>query len=57
MVCYSTFETMWGSLRTAIEIGGLFIEKGPIVQVKYRDQSPAVNDTDAKYNGKEIWLF
>lgn len=25
-----------GSLKTAIEIGGLFIDKGPIVQVKYR---------------------
>ncbi len=38
-----------GSLKTAIEIGGLFIEKGPIVQVKYRDEQPLVkNDTDAK---------
>ncbi len=42
-----------GSLRTAIEIGGLFIEKGPIVQVKYRDQSPAVkNDVDSKVQWK-----
>ncbi|WNW01607.1 carboxy terminal-processing peptidase [Tenacibaculum sp. HL-MS23] len=43
-----------GSLKTAIEIGGLFIEKGPIVQVKYRDEAPLVkNDTDAKiqWNG------
>ena len=43
-----------GSLKTAIEIGGLFIEKGPIVQVKYRDEEPLVkNDTDAKiqWNG------
>ncbi|CAM1369117.1 Tail-specific protease [Tenacibaculum soleae] len=43
-----------GSLKTAIEIGGLFIEKGPIVQVKYRDEDPLVkNDTDAKvqWNG------
>ncbi|WP_299162933.1 carboxy terminal-processing peptidase [uncultured Tenacibaculum sp.] len=38
-----------GSLKTAIEIGGLFINKGPIVQVKYRDEQPLVkNDTDAK---------
>ena len=38
-----------GSLKTAIEIGGLFIEKGPIVQVKYRGEDPLVkNDTDAK---------
>ncbi|MEX6627130.1 carboxy terminal-processing peptidase [Tenacibaculum salmonis] len=38
-----------GSLKTAIEIGGLFIEKGPIVQVKYRGEDPLVkNDTDSK---------
>ena len=38
-----------GSLKTAIEIGGLFIEKGPIVQVKYKDENPLVKkDTDPK---------
>lgn len=38
-----------GSLKTAIEIGGLFIDKGPIVQVKYRDNQPSVKkDTDPK---------
>ena len=38
-----------GSLKTAIEIGGLFIDKGPIVQVKYKDAPPSVkNDTDSK---------
>jgi carboxyl-terminal processing protease len=38
-----------GSLKTAIEISGLFIDKGPIVQVKFRGQDPNVlNDTDAK---------
>ncbi|GAB7258241.1 carboxy terminal-processing peptidase [Polaribacter sp. OB-PA-B3] len=38
-----------GSLKTAIEIAGLFIEKGPIVQVKYRGQDPIVkNDVDPK---------
>jgi carboxyl-terminal processing protease len=38
-----------GSLKTAIEIAGLFITKGPVVQVKYRGQEPIVkNDTDAK---------
>lgn len=38
-----------GALKTAIEIGGLFIEKGPIVQVKYRDEEANVkNDTDEK---------
>ena len=38
-----------GSLQTAIEISGLFINKGPIVQVKYRDAAPDVKkDTDSK---------
>ncbi|KAB1153823.1 tail-specific protease [Tenacibaculum aiptasiae] len=38
-----------GSLKTAIEIGGLFIKQGPIVQVKYRNEQPVVkNDTDSK---------
>jgi len=38
-----------GSLKTAIEIAGLFIKKGPVVQVKYRGQEPIVkNDTDSK---------
>jgi carboxyl-terminal processing protease len=38
-----------GSLTTAIDISGLFIEKGPVVQVKYRDKAPKiVNDKDAK---------
>lgn len=31
-----------GSLQTAIEISGLFIKKGPIVQVKYRDRDPKI---------------
>jgi carboxyl-terminal processing protease len=38
-----------GSLKTAIEIAGLFIPKGPIVQVKFRGRAPEVkNDTDPK---------
>lgn len=38
-----------GSLTTAIEISGLFIDKGPVVQVKYRDKDPKiVNDKDPK---------
>ncbi len=38
-----------GSLKTAIEISGLFIDKGPIVQVKYRGEKPVVkNDIDPK---------
>ena len=38
-----------GSLKTAIEISGLFIDQGPIVQVKYRGENPVVkNDIDPK---------
>lgn len=38
-----------GSLKTAIEISGLFINKGPIVQVKYRDRNPDIkSDVDSK---------
>ncbi len=43
-----------GSLKTAIEIGGLFIDEGPIVQVKYRGEAPIIKkDTDPKiqWNG------
>lgn len=36
-----------GSLKTAIEIAGFFIDKGPVVQVKYRADKPIVkNDVD-----------
>lgn len=31
-----------GSLKTAIEISGLFIDQGPIVQVKYRGEDPII---------------
>lgn len=38
-----------GSLKTAIEISGLFIDKGPIVQVKYRGEEPIIKeDIDPK---------
>lgn len=38
-----------GSLKTAIEIAGLFIEKGPIVQVKFKGEKPRIDkDTDGK---------
>lgn len=38
-----------GSLKTAVEISGLFIDKGPIVQVKYRGEKPIVkSDIDPK---------
>jgi len=33
-----------GSLKTAIEISGLFIDKGPIVQVKYRGENPIIKN-------------
>jgi len=38
-----------GSLKTAIEIAGLFIQDGPVVQVKYRGEKPNVkSDKDKK---------
>jgi len=38
-----------GSLKTAIEISGLFIDKGPVVQIKYRGENPIVKkDTNPK---------
>ena len=38
-----------GSLKTAIEISGLFIDKGPVVQIKYRGENPIIkNDIDPK---------
>jgi carboxyl-terminal processing protease len=43
-----------GSLRDVVEMSGLFIEKGPIVQVKARDSRPEIlNDDDetVQYNG------
>jgi len=48
-----------GSLKTAIEIAGLFISEGPIVQVKYRGEKPRVqSDTDSKiqWNGPLVLL-
>jgi len=48
-----------GSLKTAIEISGLFIDKGPIVQVKYRGEQPLVkNDVNTKtqWNGPLVVL-
>jgi len=38
-----------GSLKTAIEIAGLFISDGPVVQVKYRGEKPNIRvDKDKK---------
>ena len=42
-----------GSLKTAIEIAGLFIDEGPVVQVKYRGEKPVVKkDKDSKIQWK-----
>ena len=48
-----------GSLKTAIEIAGLFISEGPIVQVKYRGEKPRVqSDKNSKiqWNGPLVVL-
>ena len=38
-----------GSLKTAIEISGLFINEGPVVQVKYRGEKPMIkSDTNSE---------
>jgi carboxyl-terminal processing protease len=42
-----------GSLETAIDIAGLFIEEGPIVQVKYRESTPRIRkdkDLEIRWN-------
>ncbi len=48
-----------GSLKTAIEIAGLFIKDGPVVQVKYTNSKPRIDkDTDKKiqWNGPLVIL-
>ena len=37
-----------GSLKTAIEIAGLFISEGPVVQVKYRGEKPNIRSDKNK---------
>ena len=37
-----------GSLKTAIEISGLFISNGPVVQVKYRGEKPNIRSDKNK---------
>ncbi len=42
-----------GSLETAIDIAGLFIAEGPIVQVKYRESNPRIRtdrDLEIRWN-------
>jgi len=41
-----------GSLKTAIEIAGLFIDKGPVVQVKYRGEKAQVRTDN---NAGTLW--
>lgn len=46
-----------GSLRDVVKMSGLFIEDGPIVQVKGRDRAPEVledHDSKVQYDGKLI---
>lgn len=48
-----------GSLKTAIEIAGLFINEGPIVQVKYRGEKPVVKsdiDKEIQWDGSLVLL-
>lgn len=48
-----------GSLRTVVDIAGMFIEKGPIVQVKYGDGSIDIlkdRDADILWNGPLVIL-
>lgn len=48
-----------GALQDAIEMSGLFIDNGPIVQVKYRGYNPQIlrdRDPSVQYDGKLIVL-
>lgn len=48
-----------GSLKTAIEISGLFIDQGPIVQVKYRGENPIIKsdiDPQIQWEGSVVVL-
>ena len=48
-----------GSLKTAIEISGLFIDEGPIVQVKYRGERPIIKediDPQVQWDGSLVVL-
>jgi C-terminal peptidase (prc) len=52
-------DNLGGALIDAIDISGLFIEEGPVVQVKSRDRKPYVhNDSneDVHYNGPLLVL-
>jgi carboxyl-terminal processing protease len=48
-----------GSLKTAIEISGLFIDKGPVVQVKYRGKDAQIHrdkDSGTLWDGPLVVL-
>jgi carboxyl-terminal processing protease len=48
-----------GSLSDVVEMAGLFVEDGPMVQVKYRDRDPQVlrdRDREVQYEGKLLVL-
>ncbi len=48
-----------GSLKTAVEIAGLFIDKGPIVQVKYRGEKANIredNESGLHWDGPLVFL-
>lgn len=48
-----------GSLKTAIEISGLFIDRGPMVQVKFRGERPQIKEDDKSgtlWNGPLVIL-
>lgn len=50
-------DNLGGSLPDVVDMSGLFIEKGPIVQVKSRDKDPYVykdKDPDVAYDGPLI---
>ncbi len=49
-----------GSLKDVVDMSGLFIEDGPIVQVKPRDRSPYIykdEDADVQYDGPLIVMI
>ena len=48
-----------GSLDTAIKIAGLFVDKGPVVQIKYRNEAPVIRediDTKIQWTGSLVLL-
>ena len=49
-----------GSLRDVVEMGGLFIEQGPIVQVKYQREEPTIlenRNSEVTYDGPLVIMI